>query len=63
MDAKAILTDQTEEYYIPMLDQEQGLTQGNMAVLEYYFGDLLGIPKAKFEEIMYTILSDCLTVA
>lgn len=53
----------TEEYYLPTFDQEQGSTRGNMVVLEHYFSKVLAIPKKTFEERMFTVLGDRLTVA
>ncbi|KAF8986526.1 hypothetical protein BDQ17DRAFT_1393664 [Cyathus striatus] len=55
-DNNAINHIKTEEYYLPTFDQEQGSTRGNMVVLEHYFGKT-------FEETMFTVLGDCLTVA
>ncbi|KAF8995684.1 hypothetical protein BDQ17DRAFT_1392177 [Cyathus striatus] len=62
-DLKAIQPLKTEEYYLPTFDQEQGSTRGNMIVLEHYFGKVLAIPKKTFEDTMFTVLGDRLTVA
>ncbi|EDR06303.1 uncharacterized protein LACBIDRAFT_300405 [Laccaria bicolor S238N-H82] len=60
-DTAAITAQKTEEYYLPTFDQEQGSTQGNMLVLEHYFGKVLDIPKETFEHTMFTVLGDRLT--
>lgn len=52
-----------EEHYLPTFDQEQGSTRGNMIVLEHYFGKVLDIPKKTFEDTIFTVLGDRLTVA
>lgn len=60
-DPNALAARQTEEYYLPTFDQEQGSTRGNMVVLEHYFGKVLEIPKDVFETEMFTVLGDRLT--
>ncbi|KAF5335323.1 hypothetical protein D9611_011724 [Ephemerocybe angulata] len=62
-DVHAMKVTKTEEHYLPTFDQEQGSTRGNMVVLEHYFQDVLGIPKATFEDTMFTVLGDRLTTA
>ncbi|KAF6745044.1 hypothetical protein DFP72DRAFT_824883 [Ephemerocybe angulata] len=62
-EANPIAPIKTEEHYLPTFDQEQGSTRGNMIVLEHYWTKVLGIPKAAFEDTMYTVLGDRLTVA
>ncbi|KAF8989646.1 hypothetical protein BDQ17DRAFT_1474907 [Cyathus striatus] len=62
-DDNAIDPIRTEEHYLPTFDQEQGSTQGNMIVLEHYFHKILAIPKETFENTMFTVLGDRLTVA
>lgn len=63
LNTSASTPSKTEEYYPPILDQEQGSTRGNMVVLEHYFGDVLAIPTSRFEEKMFTVLGDRLTTA
>jgi len=62
-DPHAIPPHQTECYYLPTFDQEQGSTRGNMVVLRHYFLDVLQLPKSIFENTMYFILGDRLTTA
>ncbi|KAF6746363.1 hypothetical protein DFP72DRAFT_1152408 [Ephemerocybe angulata] len=62
-EANSIKPIRTEEHYLPTFDQEQGSTRGNMIVLEHYFSKVLKIPKPVFEDTMFTILGDRLTVA
>ncbi|KAE9387960.1 hypothetical protein BT96DRAFT_1004649 [Gymnopus androsaceus JB14] len=61
-DPNAISPHKTKEYILPPFDQEQGSTCGNMIVLEHYFLKVLAIPKPIFEQIMFFIAGDCLTV-
>ncbi|KAF8168390.1 hypothetical protein B0H34DRAFT_645973 [Crassisporium funariophilum] len=62
-DVHAMEVTKTEEHYLPTFDQEQGSTRGNMVVLEHYFQDVLGIPKATSEDTMSTVLGNWLTTA
>ncbi|KAJ8087328.1 hypothetical protein PM082_006158 [Marasmius tenuissimus] len=62
-DPFAITPHITEVYHLPPLDQEQSSTRGNMVVLQDYFLKVLKVPLEIFEQVMFFVLGDRLTVA
>ncbi|KAG8938531.1 hypothetical protein FRC04_008352 [Tulasnella sp. 424] len=62
-DTAALPPHRTKQFYLPTLDQEQGTVKGNIAVLNEYFFNIVGIPKERFEDRMVAVLGDRLTTA